>query len=535
MSGWEQLKMHQFFLGIVEKCNHLNHLKQLQSFLITQGQSQTQLYIFKLVRFCTLKIFDFCYARLLFDHLRAPNVFLYTALITAYASHPNHHSSAFALYRQMLCKGKPKPNHFIYPHVLKSAPGVLESDNGTKLVHTHILKSGFGQYPVIQTALVDSYSRTGSSIGIARDLFDEMSEKNVVSWTAMVHGYMRVGDVGKAVSLFDKMPNRDAPSWNAVIGGCTQNGLFSEAISFFRKMVMVGNWPNQVTVVCGLSACGQSGMFQLGKSIHGYIFRNGIIDDCLVANALIDMYGKCGSLEKARRIFEMSSKKNSTSWNSIINCFALHGQSDKAISLFEKMIECNGEDIRPDAVTFISVLNACTHGGLVEKGRAYFELMTNIYNIEPRIQHYGCLIDLLGRAGKFEQALEVISEMKMEPDEVVWGSLLNGCKIYGRTDLAEFAVKKLIEIDPDNGGYGIMLANLYGELGKWDEVRKVRMKLKEQNAYKTPGCSWIEVDNQVHQFYSVDTKHPRTGEIYNILESMVVLAKAHQNLALFAA
>ncbi|XWS40776.1 hypothetical protein CRYUN_Cryun17cG0024500 [Craigia yunnanensis] len=517
--------MNQHVFAILEKCNHLNHLKQLQSFIITQGQSQTQFYVFKLVRFCTLKIFNFYYARLLFDHLYAPNIYLYTAMITAYASHPNHHTSAFALYRHMLCKGKPTPNNFIYPHVLKSAPEVLES-NGTKLVHTQIFKSGFGQYPVVQTALVDAYSRPGSCIGIARDLFDEMAERNVVSWTAMVSGYMRVGDVGKAILLFEEMPNRDVPSWNAVIAGCTQNGFFSEAISLLRKMVMEGkggNWPNQVTMVCSLSACGHTGMFQLGKSIHGYIYRNDIGNDCLVANALIDMYGKCGSLETARRIFEMSSKKNLTSWNSIINCFALHGQSDTAISVFEEMINCGVEDVRPDAVTFISLLNACTHGGLVEKGRAYFVLMTSSYNIEPRIDHYGCLIDLLGRAGKFEEALEVINGMKMEPDEVVWGSLLNGCKIYGRSDLAEFAVNKLIEIDPNNGGYGIMLANLYGALGKWDEVRKIRKKLKEQNAYKTPGCSWIEVDSQVHQFYSVDKTHPRTDEIYNILESMVGL------------
>ncbi|KAL4354382.1 hypothetical protein GQ457_06G041440 [Hibiscus cannabinus] len=518
--------MNQLFLTFLEKCSHLGHLKQLQSFIITRGESQTQFYIFKLVRFCTLKVFNFYYARLLFDHLPSPNIYLYTAMITAYASHPAHHASAFVLYRNMLRKGKPTPNNFIYPHVLKSAPEVLES-NGTKLVHTQILKSGFGHYHVVQTALVDSYSRTGSCIGIARDLFDEMPERNLVSWTAMVSGYMRVGDVGKAVSLFEEMPNRDVPSWNAVIAGCTQNGFFSEAISMLRKMVTVekggGNRPNQVTVVCSLSACGNTGMFQLGKSIHGYVYRNGIGNDCFMANALIDMYGKCGSLGTAKRIFEMNSQKNLTSWNSIINCFALHGQSDNAISLFEEMINCGVEDIRPDAVTFISLLNACTHGGLVEKGRAYFELMTSSYNIEPRIDHYGCLIDLLGRAGKFEEAIEVIDGMKMKPDEVVWGSLLNGCKIYGRLDLAEFAVKKLIEIDPNNGGYGSMLANLYGALGKWDEVRQLRKTLKEQNAYKTPGCSWIEVDGRVHQFYSVDKMHPRTDEIYNILESMAPL------------
>lgn len=446
-------------------------------------------------------------------------------MITAYASQPVHASSAFSLYRDMVRRGQPLPNHFIYPHVLKSCPDVLESW-GTKMVHTQIVKSGFEQYPVVETALVNSYSRSGNDIGIARKLFDEMSDRNVVSWTAMISGYTRVGDIKNAASLFESMPDRDVPAWNSVIAGCTQNGLFSDAISFFRRMGMEVSdniRPNQVTLVCALSAIGHTGMLQLGKVIHGYVYRNGLDLDLFISNALIDMYGKCGSLKEARRAFDRNSKKRLTSWNSMINSFALHGQSENSICVFEEMMRCQDHNIRPDGVTFISLLNACTHGGLVEQGRAYFKLMTKTYRIEPQIEHYGCLVDLLGRAGRFEEALEVVKGMKIEPDEVVWGSLLNGCKIYGRTDFAEFAVKKLIEIDPNNGGYGIMLANIYGELGKWDEVRKVRKMLKDRNAYKTPGCSWIEVDKQVHQFHSLDKMHPRAEEIYDALESMVAL------------
>lgn len=260
-------------------------------------------------------------------------------------------------------------------------------------------------------------------------------------------------------------------------------------------------------------------MLQLGKSVHGYIYRNGLGPDTYILNALVDMYGKCGSLLEARRVFGKTSKRNLTSWNSMINCLALHGQSDSAISVFEDMMGHDG-DIKPDAVTFVGMLNACTHGGLIEQGRKYFSLMTNSYEIEPQIQHYGCLIDLLGRAGRFDEAMQVVKEMRIPPDEVVWGSLLNGCKIHGHTDLAEFAVKRLIDIDPNNGGYRIMLANVYSDLGKWDEVRKVRKVLEEQNAHKTPGCSWIEIDNQVHQFYSVDKTHPRTEDIYLTLECL---------------
>ena len=405
----------------------------------------------------------------------------------------------------MVRRGRPIPNQFVYPHVLKSSPEVLDS-HGTEFVHTHVVKSGFGRYPVVQTALLDSYSRFCSDLGSARQLFDEMSERNVVSWTAMISGYTRLGEMGNAVLLFEGMPERDIPSWNSIIAGCTQNGLFTEAISLFRRMIsMVERGPhqgirsNQVTCVCALSACGHTGMLQLGKCIHGYIYRNGLRPDSFISNALVDMYGKCGSLKEARHVFDKTSKKNLTTWNSMINCFALHGQSESAINVFEEMMK-HGDDVKPDGVTFVGLLNACTHGGLVEQGRYYFSLMISDYEIEPRIEHYGCLIDLLGRAGQFVEAMEVVSGMRMEPDEVVWGSLLNGCKIHGRIDLAEVAVKELIEMNPNNGGYGAMLANIYVDLGKWDEVRKVRKTLKEQNAHKTPGCSWIEVDNQVHQF-----------------------------------
>ncbi|WCJ29119.1 Pentatricopeptide repeat (PPR) superfamily protein [Euphorbia peplus] len=510
--------LNELVRGILSKSNRQNHLRQLQSFLTTIGHSQTQFYAFKLVRFSILNLSNLTYARRIFNHLYTPNIFLFTALITAYAS-VSDHLSAFELYRDMIRRDHPKPNQFIFPHVLKSC-------NSTGFVHTQIEKSGFGGYTIVQTALVDSYSRSGVGCASARKVFDEMSERNVVSWTAMISGYTRVGEVENALVLFDQMPERDVPCWNSVIAGCTQNGMFSEAISLFRKMVFLSqslehrdNRPNQVTLVCTLSACGHSGMLQLGKLIHGYLYRNSLFSDSFLANALVDMYGKCGSLREARKVFDMTLKKSLTSWNSMINCYALHGQCDRAICVFEEMMK-HQNDVRPDEITFISLLNACTHGGLVEKGRWYFHVMTEHYGIEPQIEHYGCLIDILGRAGRFDEALEVIRGMKIEPDEVVWGSLLNGCKAYGNTDLAEFAVRKLIEIDPKNGGYGVMLANLYGGLGKWDEVRAVRNKLKEQNAYKIPGCSWIEVDNEVHQFYSIDKTHPKWDEIYDILETV---------------
>ncbi|KAI4351912.1 hypothetical protein L6164_006213 [Bauhinia variegata] len=291
-----QLNLNQYVLALVAKSHHLNHLKQLQAYLIRLGHGQDHFYAFKLVRFCALTLSNLHYARLIFDYVNSPNIYLYTAMITAYASQRDH-VSAFVLFRNMVRRRSPEPNQFIYPHVLKSCPEVLES-RGTDLVHSHILKSGFEQYPVVQTALVDSYSRIPSDVGKARQVFDEMTDRNVVSWTALIFGYTRAGDIENAMMLFDKMPERDVPSWNAIIAGCTQNGFFSQAITLFRKMVIKAmenqyqyNKPNQVTVVCALSACSHTGLLQLGKSIHGYLYKNDLVLQSFTSNALLDIFG----------------------------------------------------------------------------------------------------------------------------------------------------------------------------------------------------------------------------------------------------
>ncbi|XP_074316674.1 pentatricopeptide repeat-containing protein At1g33350 [Silene latifolia] len=506
--------------GILTKCTTLRHIKQLQASLFTQGHGQAQFFSFRLLRFCTLRLSNIQYARLIFNHLNSPNVYLYSAMINAYASVYDH-VSVFALYKSLVSKGSPRPNHFVYPSVLKASSELWDS-YGTKMVHTQILKTGFGVNPVVQTSLVDCYTRFCSDVRSARHLFDEMTDRNVVSWTAMISGYARVGEMGNAILLFDAMPERDVPSWNAIIAGCTQNGLFPEAVVFLRRMVESCELqvrPNEVSFACALSACGHTGMLQLGKEIHGYVFRKGIGLSSHMLNAFIDMYGKCGCLKEARRVFDTTPDKSLTSWNSMINCCALHGQSESALDIFEEMVQV-GDSVKPDEITFIGLLNACTHGGLVEKAYYYFDLMIEVYGIDPQIEHYGCMVDLLGKAGRFEEVMDFIKGMKVEADEVIWGALLNGSKIHGNTGLAELAIKKLIEMDPNNGGYISMLGNLYVELAKWDDACGVRKMLKDRNAQKIPGCSWIEVDCGLHQFHSADYSHPKSEEIYSTLESL---------------
>lgn len=344
-----------------------------------------------------------------------------------------------------------------------------------------------------------------------------------MSRTALLTGYMRTGQMGKALLMFEEMPDRDVPAWNAVISGCTQNGLFLEAVSFFSKMVMFGAWPNQTTASCLFSACAHLGMLRLGKSLHGYVFKHSMGASPFVCNALIDMYGKCGNVKKARWIFSTMSEKNITSWNSMINCLALQGHSSLAIKTFLQMEQ---EGPQPDQVTFMGLLNACTHGGLVDEGLGYFNSMTQNYKIDPEIEHYGCVIDLLCRAGRFDVAMDIVRDMRIEPDEVVWGSLLNGARVHGAKDLAELALKKLLELEPKSLDYGFMLANLYSECGKWEDVGKLRKRLNQLGGKKLPGCSWIEVEKRVHQFYSGDTIHPEMEQICEILDKLVELMEA---------
>ncbi|XP_073129863.1 pentatricopeptide repeat-containing protein At1g33350 [Henckelia pumila] len=510
-------------LSILDKCSNLNHLKQLQAHLIVLGHGQTHFYAFKLIRFCTLHLSNLGYARLLFDKFNSPNIYMYAAMITAYATSSDH-ASAVLLYRHMLRENRSKPNDFVFSIILKSYPGVLKR-YGTDLVQAQVVKSGYGGNPAVQTAVLDAYSRYCVDVGAARKVFDEMSNRSVLSWTAMISGYTRVGLVGNAVLLFDEVPEgiRDTPFWNSIIAGCVQNGLFSEAIGFFRRMIVEErfgrNRPNEITVVSVLSASGHAGLLHLGKCIHGYVCRNGLSLDLFVTNGLIDMYGKCGTYGKARMVFDNTKETNLMSWNSLINCCGLHGQSEESVSIFQEMLR-RTDDVKPDGVTFIGLLNACSHGGLVVEGRYYYDMMVHEYGIEPQIEHYGCLIDLLCRVGRLEEAMQVVEGMRIPPDEVVWGALLNGSKIHRRVDLADYAVKKLVEINPKNFGHSAILANLYQGMEEWDEMQEGK-NIPQDYAYKARGCSWIVVKNQVHQFYCADKSHPRTEQIYAVLGCLV--------------
>ncbi|OAY67979.1 Pentatricopeptide repeat-containing protein ELI1, chloroplastic [Ananas comosus] len=327
-----------------------------------------------------------------------------------------------------------------------------------------------------------------------------------------------MGDLARARRLFDETPHKDAVCWNAMIDGYAAHSSPRESLRLFRRMLASGATPNEGTVVSVLSAVAQLGSAAPGKWLHSYIKSDGSIRlTPKVGTALIDMYCKCGSLEDAVAVFHTVANKDVVVYNSMIAGYAMHGRSRDALELFARLCD---RGLRPTDITFIGVLNACSHSGLVDEGREFFHSMEKDYSIEPKIEHYGCMVDLLGRAGLVDEAYELIRSMKIEPDTVMWGSLLAACRQHKNLALGENIANFLLSNGIANSGTYVLLSNIYAAVGNWEEVARIRTLMKESGVQKEPGCSSIEVGSKVFEFVVGDLSHPKSKEIYKMLEEM---------------
>ncbi|KAF5188851.1 Pentatricopeptide repeat-containing protein eli1 protein [Thalictrum thalictroides] len=494
-----------FFL---DKSKSIHHILQIHAAILRNGLEQHPILNFKLQRsYSSLARLD--YSRFVFDSFDNPNVFFWTSIIHGYTLH-GLHIDALLLYSQMLVNGV-EPNQFTFSSILKSCP--LESG---KPLHCQIIKLGFDLDVYVRTGLLDVYARGGDVVS-ARQLFDTMPDKSVVSLTTMITCYAKRGDVDEARVLFDDMDDRDVVCWNVMIDGYTQHGRPNEALELFRKMLSEKVKPNEVTVLSILSACGQLGALESGRWMHSYIENNGIQLNVHVGTAFIDMYCKCGSLEDARLVFDRIKNKDVVAWNSMIVGYAMHGFSQDALELFSRMCALG---FQPSDITFIGVLRACSHAGLVEKGRHFFLSMKDEYKVEPKVEHYGCIVDLLGRAGLLDEAYDLVKSMKMDPDPVLWGTLLAACRLHGNIALGEHIAEFLVHKGLANSGTYILLSNIYAAAGNWEGVAKIRTMMKNSGIQKEPGCSSIEVDNKVHEFLVGDLKHPKSKDIYLMLKDL---------------
>lgn len=409
-----------------------------------------------------------------------------------------------------------KPDEIVLSKIV-SACGHAKNLSHGKAIHEFITKNNIVVDPHLQSALVTMYASCGS-IDFAQELFNKMSTKNLIVSTAMVCAYSKLGQVENARMIFDQLVEKDLVCWSAMISGYAESDRPQEALKLFNKMQVLGMKPDQVTMLSVISACAHLGALNQAKWIHLYVDKNGFGRALPISNALIDMYAKCGSLERARQVFEKMRRKDVISWTSMISAFAMHGDANDALNFFYQMQD---EKIEPNGVTFVGVLYACSHSGLVEEGRRIFSSMINEHNITPKHEHYGCMVDLLSRANLLREALDLVETMPLAPNVVIWGSLMAACQVHGETELGEFAAKQLLELEPDHDGALVVLSNIYAKERRWNDVGELRNLMKYRGISKERGHSRIELNNEVHEFLMADRYHKQADQIYEKLDEVV--------------
>ncbi|KAL6653719.1 hypothetical protein ACP70R_008643 [Stipagrostis hirtigluma subsp. patula] len=360
-------------------------------------------------------------------------------------------------------------------------------------LHSLLLRLGFLSHQPISLALLKPYP-----LPDARVLFHEMPQRSrcTVAYNTLVTAYLRAKDVRAARHLFDEMQRykrsrRSVVSWNVMIAGCARCGRDDMAVWCFERMIREGEVaPDDGTLAAVLPACGRTGNVGVGRWAHEYARKTGLLDRAVhVVNAVVDMYCKCGDVCSAREVFEGIRWRSVVSWNTMITGFSLNGHGTEGIELFKEMLRKGAE---PNAVTFLGVLGCCAHAGAVDVGQAIFQSMQLVHGVEPVIEHYGCMVDLLGRSGLLEEAHTLIQGMPMKPNAAIWGALLSACRAHAGLGIAEVALKEIINLEPWNSGNYILLANLYAETGRWEEAGEVRKLMRKMSVNKAPGQSLIE-------------------------------------------
>ncbi|KAL5772178.1 hypothetical protein ACOSQ2_012102 [Xanthoceras sorbifolium] len=465
------------------------------------GNFKESVYLFKkMIKLRCGKVKNACK---LFDEMNDRDVVSWNSMISGYAAN-GLAEKGFEMFIEML-----NSNFYVdlatMIIVLSGCVNCGDLEFG-RTVHTFAMKSGFSREIAFNNTLLDMYAKCGD-LDSALGVFEKMRERSVVSWTSMIAGYARKGVSDGAIRLFrgmeredaesvySEMPMKDIVSWNTMIGE-----------------------PDGITMACILPACASLAALERGREIHGYILRNGYSSDKHVLNAIIDMYAKCGVLVLARLLFDMISIKDIYSWTVMIAGYGMHGFGSEAIAAFNDMRRAG---IEPDEVSFISVLYACVHSGLVDEGWRFFNIMRYECKIEPKLEHYGCMVDLLSRSGNLSKAYRFIEMMPIAPDATIWGALLRGCRIHHDVKLAEKVAEHVFMLEPENKGYYVLLANIYAEAEKWEEVKNLRDKIgRRRGLKKNQGCSWIEIKGKVNIFTTGDNSHPQAKKIESLLKKL---------------
>lgn len=532
--------------SLIKACRNPKHLQQVHAQIIRKGLEQDHFLISQFI--CLSQtLSNLSYSVSVFDRILSPSTFLWNVLIKGYCEKSGF-GGTFSVFVRMKREGS-FTDRYTYPSVIKACTCEGRVREG-RAVHGSALRCGVEWDVFVRTSLIDFYGKCGK-IGSARKVFDEMPQRNVVSWTAIVVGYVVAGDITEAKRLFDEMPQRNVASWNAIISGfvksgdlCSarrifdemeeknvvsyttlidgyakvgdmasarflfdqapyrdiiawsalitgyaQNGHPKEAVNIFLEMCLGSVKPDEFIMVSLMSACSQEGNLELAKWVDNYVTRSPIdLGRAHVQAALVDMNAKCGNMERAINLFEQMPKRDLISYCSMIHGLSIHGRGEEAVSLFNSMLN---EGLTPDEVAFTVILTACSRAGLVEEGWHFFESMKNGYSIVPSQDHYACMVDLLSRSGRLKTAYELLKSMPVEPQAGAWGALLGACKLHCNIEIGELVASQLLEIEPQNAGNYVLLSNIYAAAERWLDVSRVRNKMKERGVNNIPGRSWI--------------------------------------------
>ncbi|KAL1217699.1 putative pentatricopeptide repeat-containing protein [Cardamine amara subsp. amara] len=503
-----RLSRRKTFISLLRNCKHISQVPSIHAKIIRTFHEQDAFVVFEFIRVCSI-LGSIDYAYDVFRYVSNPNVYLYTAMIDAFVS-SGRSADGVSLYHRMI-QNSVLPDNYVITSVLKACD--LKE---CREIHAQVLKLGFGSSRSVGLKLMEIYGKSGELVD-AKKVFDEMPVRDQVAATVMINYYSECGYIKEALELFQDVKIKDKVCWTAMIDGLVRNKEMNKALELFREMQMENVSTNEFTAVCVLSACSDLGALELGRWVHSFVENQKMEVSNFVGNALINMYSRCGDINEAKQVFKGMRDKDVISYNTMISGLAMHGASFEAIKEFREMVN---RGFRPNQVTLVALLNACSHGGLLDIGLEVFNSMWRVFSVEPQIEHYGCIVDLLGRVGRLEEAYRFIENMPMEPDHIMLGALLSACKIHGNMKLGEKIAKRLLASEnPDSGTY-VLLSNIYASSGKWKESTEVRESMRESGIGKEPGCSTIEVNNKIHEFLVGDIKHPHKEAIYQRLQEL---------------
>lgn len=384
-----------------------------------------------------------------------------------------------------------------------------------KQLHCQVFVLGYLSNVVLSSSVLDAYAKCGE-MGDAKRLFDEMKGRDILAWTTLLSGYAKCGDMKSAQQVFDEMPEKNSVSWTSLIAGYAHNGMGHHALELFTKMVKLNVKPDQFTYSSLFFAFASIISPNQGMQLHSHLITAGIRLNVVVLSSLIDMYSKCGSLEIAKRIFDTTQdKQHIVLWNTMISALAHHGCGKQAIKMFIDMVRVG---LKPDSLTFLVLINACSHSGLVQEGICLFESMKSDYKMDPNQQHYACLIDLLGRSGCFDEMIDQLKKMPCEPDDLVWNALIGVCRIHGNVELGRMLVRHLVEVEPRSLAAYLLLSGIYAALGRWECAEEVRELMQSRNLVKDRALSWLDIDRKLHIVSESNNLHDTERNTISVLE-----------------